>query len=360
MGRSGGFSRGGGGSFGGSRGGSFGGRGGGGSFGGSRGGGGRIGGLGAPGRSGGSSRGGTGSLGGTSTRRTTGPGFGTGYILGRSTRPFGGHYNRGFGGPPIRNRGSSGCGCITLIIVFILLLIISAVIFSSLPSNSEGDITKSTVERVPLPAGSVNETNYYTDELGWIGNETKLTEGMRNFYKKTGVQPYLYITDTIYGSHFPTLDELEAFANNLYDELFTDEAHLLLVFFEYEGSYMTWYVTGTQAKAVIDREAGDILLDYLDRYYYDSSLSDEEYFSKAFSDSADRIMTVTRSPWIKVFFLLGIVVLVLILFFWWKKAKERKDLEDRRREEILKTPLDKFGSTEAEELMKKYKDDNEQ
>ena len=348
---------------GGAGGGFSGGRGGGGSLGGSRAGGGRIGGLGSPGRSGGRPRGsfggtGGGVFGGSSNRKTTGPGFGTGYILGRGFRPFG-YYGGGFGRPPRRSRGSSGCGCLTIIIAFILLLIISAVVFSALPINSGGQLTKSTVERVPLPAGVVNETNYFTDELAWIGNETKLTEGMRNFYKKTGVQPYLYITDTINGSHFPTLEELEDFANNLYDELFTDEAHLLLVFFEYEGSYMTWYVTGTQAKTVIDREAGDILLEYLDRYYYDSSLSDEEYFSKSFNEAAIRIMTVTRSPWIGVLVVIGIGFVVLILFLWWRKSKEQKNLEAKRREEILNTPLDRFGDKEAEDLMKKYKDIND-
>jgi hypothetical protein len=222
------------------------------------------------------------------------------------------------------------------------------------------NITISTVERVALPPGSVNETGYYTDNLGWINNETKLISGLKHFYKETGVQPYLYLTDTINGSHSPTESELESFANSLYDELFTDEAHLLLVFFEYDNRYMDWYVAGTQAKSVIDREAADILLDYIDRYYYENNLGDEEFFSKSFSDAADRIMTVTRSPWITVFIVIGIAILAILLFIWWKKSKEQKNLEDKRREEMLKTPLDKFGNTEAEDLMKKYQDDNEQ
>jgi uncharacterized membrane protein len=89
-------------------------------------------------------------------------------------------------------------------------------------------------------------------------------------------------------------------------------------------------------------------------------LSNEEFFSKAFTDAADRIMTVTRSPWITVFIVLGVVVLVIVLFIWWKKHKEQKNLEAKRREEMLKTPLERFGTTEAEDLMKKYQDDNEQ
>lgn len=357
------------------RSGGSGGRSGGGSFGGSRGGGGRSGGFGG-GFSLGGSRGGSSGFGGSfgsrgsssrgssggifgGSRKATGTGFGTGGIF----RPhFGGGYYGG--GYTPRPSGGGGCGCITLIIVLIVIAIVFMIIFSALgmwnTSNSDGNITVSSVERVALPPGSVNETEYFTDELGWISNETKLINGLKHFYKETGVQPFLYLTDTVDGSHFPTEFELESFANNLYDELFTDEAHLLLVFFEYEGRYMDWYVAGTQAKSVIDTEAGNILLDYIDRYYYEENLSDEEFFSKSFGDAADRIMTVTKSPWITVFVVLGSVILVIVLFIWWKKSKEQKNLEAKRREELFKTPLDKFGNTEAEELLKKYKDDSEQ
>lgn len=361
------------------RSGGSGGRSGGGSFGGSRGGGGRSGGFGggfslgsrgglSGGKSGGSFGGQGGSFRGPSgggifggSRKTMGTGFGTGGIF----RPHiggGGFYGGGYTRPR-RSSGGSGCGCVTMIIVLVVLLLAFVIVFSILGSMNSGggsNITVSSVERVALPPGSVNETKYYTDQIGWINNETKLVNGLKHFYKETGVQPYLYLTDTVNGSHFPTEIELESFAKNLYDELFTDEAHLLLVFFEYEGRYMDWYIAGTQAKSVIDTEAGNILLDYIDRYYYEESLGDEEFFSKSFVDAADRIMKVTRSPWITVFIVIGIVVIVVILFAWWKKSKEQKNLEAKRREEMLKTPLDRFGDTEAEDLLKKYKDDNEQ
>ena len=256
--------------------------------------------------------------------------------------------------------GGGPGGCLTAIIIFVvLILFISALSYSggsSGGSSSSPEITASTVEREPLPKGSVNETAYYTDMLGWIGNRTKLESGLKHFYDKTGVQPYLYITDNINGNHSPSQSEMESFANGLYDELFTDEAHLLVVFFEYDERYMDWYVTGTQAKQVIDTEAADILLDYIDRYYYESGYTDEEFFSKSFSDAADRIMTVTRSPWITVFIIIGVVVLILILFIWWNKSKKQKNLEAKQTEDILNTPLNKFGSTEAEDLAKKYED----
>jgi hypothetical protein len=351
----GGGSRGGGGSFGGSRGGggrSSGGRGGsfgGGSFGGSK-----------SGRGGGS-KGSSGSFGGGGfniprSSGSSGPIFRSGPII-RGPSSGGPNYS---GGSP---RGAPGCGlgCGAIALVVIILAIVFGLIFSfntgSSLSGSGGnnEITLSTVEREPLPDGSVTETDYYTDTIGWIGNRSELTSGMKHFYEETGVQPYLYLTDDINGSTNPSMEELANFSDDLYDELFADEAHLLLVFFEYEPSmYMDYYVVGTQAATVIDTEAGDVLLDYVDSYYYDDSLSDEEFFSNAFQDSADRIMKVTRSPWIAVLIVFGVIILLTLLFLWWRHAKKQKNLEAQQTEDILKTPLDTFGNTETEELTKKY------
>lgn len=252
-----------------------------------------------------------------------------------------------------------GCAVVAGILVVILLFVIAVGSLSSLFDAGDGGVTRSTVERAALPPGSVNETGYYTDELGWIGNETALVNGLRHFYQKTGVQPYLYITDTVNGSHAPSDEELDAFARGLYEELFTDEAHLLFVFFEYEGMYMDRYVCGTQAKTVIDREAADILLDFVDRYYYDENLTEEDFFSRAFADAADRIMEVTTSPWIPVLVVLGIVALVTVLFVWWRRAKKQKNLEAKQTEELLKTPLEKFGDADqAETLAREYEKDD--
>ncbi|WZL79168.1 hypothetical protein QBE55_03105 [Eubacteriales bacterium mix99] len=344
MGR-GGASRGGGGSSGGGR--SFGGGGGGRSFGGRSG-------------SSGYNRGGSG-----------------GFNRGGSGNPFGGfgsspHWNSSGMGPAFfgyemgrrsgrRRRGPffhrSGPGCLTVLIA----LIVAVVLITSLPGQSNnnntdsfGQITASTVKREPLPKGAVTETGYYTDELDWIGNQTTLTAGLKNFYKKTGVQPYLYITDTIDGTHAPSDDQVEQFANSTYESLFSDEAHLLVIFFEYEDTYHTWYLAGSQAKTVLDQEAMDILLDYIDRYYYDQDLTDDQMFSKAFDKAGERIMSVMTSPWVPVLVVLGILAVLTVAFFWWRSYKKQKNKEAEDTEKILHTPLETFGSGEAEERAKKY------
>lgn len=288
-------------------------------------------------------------------RRSSSSGMFTGYVLGRMSRGSGS--NGGGSGPNRQKNSGYLTAVLTVIVAIVVISTVAMLAFSLSGGGPDSGVTASTVQREALPAGAVNETAYYTDELGWIGNRTKLEAGMKNFYKETGVQPYLYITDSVNGNHDPTAAELEAFANEQYDALFTDEAHLLLVFFEYTPSeYHTWCITGTQAKTVVDTEAVNILLDYVDRYYY-SDLSDEEMFSKSFDEAGERIMSVTRSPWIAVWIVLGVLAIVVVAFLWWRSRKKQRNLEDEQTRKILETPLETFGSGEAEELAKKYESD---
>lgn len=305
-------------------------------------------------------------------------GFGRGPSRSPGGRPggFGGPPPRGprYGGPrpgPVfyprpprryRPRPAGGGCCLTptLISIILVCIVFFVIVTYVIGSSSMGfDVTKSTVEREPLPAGSVQETGYYTDNLDWIRNPTKLQTGMKNFYIKTGVQPYLYITDELGGNKNPTENEALDFAEKLYSKLFTDKAHLLVIFFENDTDTHVWYWKGALAETVLDQEAMDILLDYMERYYYDSSLDEDEMFSQAFNDAAERIMTVTKSPWIPVFVVLGIAIIVIAIILWAVKSKQQKIEADKAAAEILNTPLETFGTDQASDLAQKYeKDDN--
>ena len=339
--------------------------------------GGSSGGGGGRGFSGGSSggRGGTGSglgggrgLGGSSGSRPTGGGNRRGG--GRPTSSSsggGGGVNVRFYGTPRRSRsygrrrrGGYGGGCLSVMAVAAVVLIMVVVFFLVIPSGNS--VTPSTKNREPLPRGSAVETDYFTDELGWIGNRTQLLVGMKNFYDRTGVQPHLYINDNVNGSKTPTNEEVERFAEELYDKLFdNDHAHLLLLFIEFDSNtsdYLTWYQPGYQARSVVDIEAGDILLDYIDLYYYQRNLTDEEVFSKAFDSASKRIMEVTKSPWITVWIIFGVLAVLLVLFLWWNSSKKKKAEQDERDERILNTPLEAFGDDEASRRAKGYDDNN--
>ena len=300
------------------------------------------------------------SSGGSGLRNNFGsaPLFGAGLFprsRGIPLSPIGGGYRPVYAGGPVYGGRRSRFGCLgvaVILFVLFLLFIILIPTFSSTNSSSS-DVTKSTIRREALPSSYVVETGYYTDELDWIKNPTTLTVGMKNFYKKTGVQPYLYVTDTIAGTHTPTTEQVKQFATDTYDSLFEDEAHLLFIFFEYNNTYHMWYMTGSQTKTVLDQEAMDILMDYVELNYY-SNMTDEAMFSKSFDQAATRIMEVTHSPWIPVLIVIGVLLILVLLYVWWQNRVKQKNEEAKQTQEILSTPLETFGSTQAEELAKKY------
>lgn len=80
-------------------------------------------------------------------------------------------------------------------------------------------------------------------------------------------------------------------------------------------------------------------------------------FSKSFDEAGERIMSVTRSPWIAVWIVLGVLAIVVVAFLWWRSRKKQRNLEDEQTRKILETPLETFGSGEAEKLAKKYESD---
>lgn len=136
------------------------------------------------------------------------------------------------------------------------------------------------------------ETGYYTDADGdWIHNPGLLERGLRYFYQMTGVEPHVYILPN---GTTTSSSELQSYAEHLYSELFTDNWHFILVFCDDgEGGYNCGYAVGSQAKTIMDSEAISILADYLDCYYSDFSLSEEEIFSNVFIKTAEHIERIS-------------------------------------------------------------------
>ena len=287
------------------------------------------------------------------SRYNSGPRF---YYFGGSRYRNG--YSGGYSASP-----TSGCtrGFINIVVWIVIGIIVIAALAIGSDSKASGGVTKSTVNREKLQSSSLVESDqYFCDELDWISDPVTLRSGMEHFYEKTGVQPFLYITDNVGGS--PTDDRLEAFGNEVYDKYFSDEAHLVVLFYEKSGSYRSCYIAGKEAKTVVDDEAGEILLDYIDHYYY-SDFDEATFFSKSFYEAADRMMRITPSyGWIAGIFVL-VLAIVIVLFVWWKKKKKHKLDEMKQAQDILNSDLNEFSapgyegseaSSEVEELKKKY------
>ena len=267
----------------------------------------------------------------------------------------------------------SGCGgCLGGIMGLILAALLIALLTTGLSTcgggysdpyaygTSYSDGQASSTVREKLPADAVTRTDYYTDADGdWIHSAGRLTEGLEDFFDKTGVQPYVYILPN---GTTTSVDELSARAEQLYGELFQDEGHFLLVFCDAgDGTFNCGYTVGTAASAIMDTEALDILADELD-YAYNNADSDEEVFSDAFSRTADKIMSAAEDEQQgkTTMLVVGGVILVIAvgagIAYVVKRRKAKEAEEKQRMEDILNTPLEKFGDKDVEDLADKYED----
>jgi len=305
-----------------------------------------------------------------------GVGFGMGQQMGRNM--MGGRRRRGgFGGGRRvvhHHHGGSGGGCFTFIMIAVIILAI--IWIAGLLNGSDSGmglfgggqqaITASTRVREPLPANAASTTGaWFTDNPGWIGNTTQMNAGLINFHRLTGVRPHVYLLNNLNGSYaLPTTQELGVFASQRYNELFDDAAHLLFVFFvDDDGEYSMYVEPGNQARSVIDGEATDIIMDYVQRNFYNDNLTDEQVFSNSFNSAAERIMYVPYNPWPTVIMVvvgvIAAIVILIILKSWWKKKKAQENLEAEQTERILNTPLQGFENTSspADDLAKKYEEE---
>ncbi len=289
--------------------------------------------------------------------------FLAGMSLGRATSsrrpaPMGGP-----AGPVAPGAGGAGCmgGCGTILGFIVALALIFALIstFASCGSGAAGsggtaDVPSSTVEREALPADSAHITGWFTDaDGGWIRDSSKLERGLKEFHDKTGVAPYVYILPN---GTTTSVSALSSEAERLYEELFDDEAHFLLVFCDDgAGSFNAGYAMGTQVGAIMDDEAINILSSYLDRWYSDYSISEEEIFSNAFADTGERIMSVTVSPVVPIAIVGGVVVVAALVFVGVKRYRQSKEREAEKLKEALETPLETFGDQDLDDLEEKYR-----
>lgn len=311
-----------------------------------------------PGTSGGGHR----SSGGHSSSRVGG-----GHHVGRSSRPTGSSsFNRGpsmhhyHHTPPPPRRGyygyrrnvytSSSSGLGTLIAC---LIVFAVVIFSFFMIASDDSDVTSTINREKIENPIPYDNNCIKDELGYIENQGKLSKNLKNFYNKTGIQPYIYLKS--YDETFTSDSQKDNYAQNWYEQNIDNEDTFLFVYYEDQNpneiGYMA-YVNGKQVTSVMDSEAVNIFWNYIDRYWTDNSLSTVEVFTKTFNSTANTIMekSTTSNDIIKIICIIVGIVIVIGGIIYILRMKFKRDKEKAKETvEILKTPLDK-----SDELRDKY------
>lgn len=347
----------------------------GGGFGGGFSGGGGVGG-GFSGGSGGRSSGSFGGFGGGRSNVPVGGGYSsggsggffTGMLLGNllsSRGGSGGGYQgpndptppQGGGSHPPNSPRSSHKGCITALVVLFAAMVlcgtISIILFGA-PSETS---TSSTVEREPLPLGVVEETGYFVDSSGdWIDDPAKLDAAMRQFCMDTGVVPFLTILPN--GS-FNSRAELTQLSQSYYTEHYDDGNHFVLTFCDDgHGRYNAGYYLGAQAKAVMDSEALNIFGEYLSINYDNLNLSETEIFANTYLETAERIMTTDADRDMPVRITTAVVaciiIVVIVIALVLRNRRKAKEREQIRQQQILNTPLEKFGEDSVEKLAKEY------
>ena len=311
-----------------------------------------------PGTSGGGHR----SSGGHSSSRVGG-----GHHVGRSSRPTGSSsFNRGpsmhhyHHTPPPPRRGyygyrrnvytSSSSGLGTLIAC---LIVFAVVIFSFFMIASDDSDVTSTINREKIENPIPYDNNCIKDELGYIENQGKLSKNLKNFYNKTGIQPYIYLKS--YDETLTSDSQKDNYAQNWYEQNIDNEDTFLFVYYEDQNpneiGYMA-FVNGKQVTSVMDSEAVNIFWNYIDRYWTDDSLSTVEVFTKTFNSTANTIMekSTTSNDIIKIICIIVGIVIVIGGIIYILRMKFKRDKEKAKETvEILKTPLDK-----SDELRDKY------
>ena len=219
------------------------------------------------------------------------------------------------------------------------------------------DITRSTVQREALPAPKCDAIDeWYRDDWGdWIdetGEETSLVNGLNHFYETTGVQPYLWIMGEE-GADYMSEGSIAELSEATYKDMFgDDEGHVLVVFREYpnaSGNYICAVTPGYDAETqVIDDEAKEILLDYIDYYYTDSELNEGQFFGSAFRSSADRIMTKQIPLNVLYTIIVVVIALVIGLIIMVHIIRKRKIAVAKQKAEQAKAEADKKKAEAAQ------------
>lgn len=296
---------------------------------------------------------------GSSGRRADGGG---GIYSGRSSYGGGGFYGGSFYPRPPRrstvivSHGGSFNAIISLII-FIVVLIAAFGGFPSSNSSSTKSVPKSTQNRERLESGVGYDNNCIVDNIGWFDNVTKTEKSIKQFYDKTGVQPYIVLN--AYDSTLLTDTAKEEYAKKWYDEHIKNESTFLYMYFaepdtNNDVGYMA-YVNGKQVPSVMDSEAIEIFWAYVDKYWY-SDMSTDDMFTTIFTKTADRIMTKSTTAAdvgnnaIKV---IGVIIVFAGIIVVMVLRRKHKAEEAKETEKILNTPLN--GDSEADDLLKKYK-----
>lgn len=263
------------------------------------------------------------------------------------------------GGGRNPHSGSGWLAAIGIVIAIVCVILLGFLSCSGDKSTGGGSIPASTYNREKIESGAPYDSDDVIDELGWVEDVRATERGLKSFYDKTGIQPYVLLAK--YNAQTTTDAEREDWAHDWYTKHIDNQDTLLLVYFADKDSENVMgnsvLINGRNISTVMDAQAVDIFWAYYDQYWY-SDLSTDDAIVKTFDSTAERIMTKTTTAndvlkWV-VIAVIVIGVLVIIAVIIWMVIKRRREHEAYV-ERMVNTPLE-----EAEDpILKKYSQDDQ-
>lgn len=198
-------------------------------------------------------------------------------------------------------------------ITFILVVII---FFAASEMYKENDISWSTIQKDAIE-GAPAPTQYYTDESGeYITETTTLEDAVYTFYSKTGVPLYVYILED--DSSYEEAADLYDITQELYDELFDDEYHFLVVICSNGEEFLFNYTAGEEASSVMDDVEGITIFDDCINLYFDTD-DVSGSIATAIKRAAVHIMQAGNLGYRIVIIAAIVIAAIVYLFFRYKK-----------------------------------------
>ena len=233
-------------------------------------------------------------------------------------------------------------GTVKLLFVALMLFVMGAFAFVKTTNREE-------FQKINL-SGTVN-TGYATDEINGASGVRLTEKACEEFYETVGVPLYFYTEENYDGS------DVVAYADELYDALFQDENHILMVYCDNKDEW--GWCRGASVPGIVNP---DELFDIMEnRYWDDYSLSYDEVLAKSVK-AYQRALTSSGSDgagfFAGILFLAGGIMLVVAGCTYVSKEKEAKRYEEEakqiRADVILSKPLETFGNQEIDNLKEKY------
>lgn len=223
-------------------------------------------------------------------------------------------------------------------VIAVILLVITVIMGITYFQNSNQNT------RNKLDVLTAYDSDCIIDNDYWFDNVSRTEKELKDFYNKTGVQPYIVINS--YNPEFTTDSEKTEYAVQWYDKNIDNECSFLYMYFPEsnpdEVGYMS-YVVGKQAESVLDTDVIDTFFENLDNNWYTDKSTDDMFYD-TFMDTARYAMKGYSVVPTMIVFAFTVCCLLLVVknvqnSRAWEKAQET--------EKVLNTNIDDLAEKYA-------------